>query len=107
MSEPMVEISVSDLGGLQSLVMDFVRRSIDYERYLAETISHSVDGVIEVEEGMMDDPEFFLRILEENGEHIDEMFVDVCRKSGLYELYDRKNKELVEDMIATDPDIPF
>ena len=104
MSEPMVEISVSDLGGLQSLVMDFVRRSIDYERYLAETISHSVDGVIEVEEGMMDDPDFFLRILEENGEYINEMFVDVCKKSGLYNM---GNKELVEDMIATDPDIPF
>ena len=104
MSEKMVEISVSDLGGLQSIVMDFVRRSIDYEKYLAEIIAHSVDGVIEVEEGMMDDPEFFLRILEENGEGIDEMFVDICKKTGLYNM---GNKELVEDMIATDPDIPF
>ena len=110
MSEKMVEISVADLDDLENIVTDLVVKSIGYEQYLVEQVAHSVDGVIELDEDMMNDPEYFLRILGDIGEGIDERFVDIRKKNGL-----DIRKNLVEDMvamdygipIATDDDIPF
>ena len=103
MSENMVEISVADLDDLENIVTDLVVKSIGYEKYFVEEIlgcSNNGRIDIEIDDCMMDDPEYFLRILGDIGEGIDERFVDIREKNGL-----DIRKNLVEDMIATDTDI--